>query len=282
MTTPPLPNYDYDVEKLRKAYEKALKEVQREIKSVFLTDYKRAQLLAIEKNITIILSDISKYAQEWASVSITQAALEGIASTMVANGIVDTFDEALTLAKFNQANRQFVAAAIADTQADLLAVTQNMNRQAKLAIRKATAEATRATLARGDNAIGQLSKEIRTRIEKSADIAIIDAKGRRWAVGHYTDVIASTNLFNAHREASINEALAEGSLYGRISRHNAKDACKKYEGKIVKLVSDAPGDYQYIGDISRKELFHPKCKHVVTPTRTPDDVREEVAKRFKK
>ena len=269
MTTPPLPNYDYDVDKLRKAYEKALKEIQREIKSVFLTDYKRAQLLAIEKNITVILSDIAKYAQEWTSASITQAALQGIASTMVANGVVDTFDEALTLAKFNQANRQFVAAAIADTQADLLAVTQNMNRQAKLAIRKATAEVTRATLARGDNAIGQLSKEIRTRIEKSADIAIIDASGRRWAVGHYTDVVASTNLFNAHREASINEALAEGSLYGRISRHNAKDKCKDYEGKILKLTPDAPGDYLYIGDISRKDLFHPRCRHVIIPVRDP-------------
>lgn len=272
MATPPLPNYDYDIKRLTKAYEKALKDVQKEIKSVYLTDYKRAQLVAIEKNISVILSDIAEYAQEWASASISQAALDGIAATMVSSGAVETLDEALKLAKFNQANRRFVEAAIADTQADLLAVTQNMNRQAKLAIRKATAEATRAMLTRGDNAVGQLSREIRKQIEKSADMAIIDAAGRRWKVGHYTDVIASTNLFNAHREASINEALSEGSLYGRISRHGATDACRKYEGTIVKLVADAPGDYLYIGDISRKELFHPKCKHIVTPVSNPDRV----------
>ena len=272
MTTPPLPDYDYDIKRLTKAYEKALKDVQKEIQSVFLTDYKRAQLLAIEKNISVILSDLAEYAQEWVSASISQAALEGIATTMLANDVVETFDEALKLATFNQANRRFVDAAIADTQADLLAVTQNMNRQAKLAIRKATAEATRSMLTRGDNAIGQLSKDIRKRIEQIPDMAILDAAGRRWRVGHYTDVIASTNLFNAHREASINEALAEGSMYGRISKHGATDKCKDWEGRIIKLSPDAPGDYPYIGDISRKELFHPKCKHIVTPVRRSDRV----------
>ena len=269
MREAPTPTYDYDVRKVVKAYEQALKDVQRELNDLFLTDFERAQIIAVEKNIRSILSDITIYSDEWASVSVAKSAHEGVASTIYTIGLTETFEEALKIAKFNVINKRLVAAAIADTQADLLAVTQNIERQAKLAIRKATAEAMRYKLTSGINATQDLSREIRQRIVKATDVAIIDARGNRWKVGNYADVVAHANMMNAHREASINEALSEGSLYGRISRHGATDACRKYEGKIVKLVADAPGDYLYIGDISRKELFHPRCKHLVTPVRNP-------------
>lgn len=274
MPTPPTPNYDYDVQKIRKAYEKALKDVQREVQSIFLTDFKRAQIVATEESIRNILSDIAKYSDEWASAAVTKSATEGIASTVYSLGLTSTYAEALAIARFNQVNKRLVAAAIADTQADLLAVTQNIERQAKLAIRRATAEAMRASMTSGNNATSDIAEEIRQRIIKSTDVAIIDSAGRRWKVGHYADVVARTNMMNAHREASIIEALAEGSQYGRISRHGATDACAQYEGKIVKLDADAPGDYPYIGDIPRSKLFHPCCKHLVTPLRDPSKYNE--------
>lgn len=269
MPEAPQPNYDYDVKRLVKAFEQALKDVQRELDALFLTDFERAQILAVEKSIRSILSDMTKYGDEWATVAMTAAATEGVASAIYALGLVSTFDEALKVVKFNMANKRLVDAAIADTQADILAVTQNIERQAKLAIRKATAEAMRYKLTRGINATQDISKEIRQRIVKATDVAIIDARGNRWKVGTYADMLARTKMMNAHREASINEALSEGSYYGRISRHNAKDACRKWEGKIVKLVADAPGDYPYIGDLPRKEIFHVNCKHLVTPLRDP-------------
>ena len=79
-------------------------------------------------------------------------------------------------------------------------------------------------------------------------------------------------MLEAHKEASINEALTEGSNYARISRHGATDACRKYEGKVIKLVADAPGDYLYIGDIPRSKIFYPNCKHLITPVRNPERV----------
>lgn len=270
----PQPNYDYDVKRLVKAFEQALKDVQRELESLFLTDFERAQIIAVEKSIRNILSDMTKYGDEWASVAMTAAAAEGVASSIYALGLVSTFDDALKVVKFNTANKRLVDAAIADTQADLLAVTQNIERQAKLAIRKATTEAMRYKLTRGINATQDISKEIRQRIVNATDVAIIDARGNRWKVGNYADMLARTKMMHAHREASINEALSEGSLYGRISRHGASDACRKYEGKIVKLIADAPGDYPYIGDLPRNEIFHPNCKHLVTPLRDPSKYNE--------
>ena len=275
MREAPQPNYDYDVKRVVKAYEQALKDVQRELNDLFITDFERAQIVAVEKNIRNILSDIAKYSDDWASVSVTKSAHEGVASTIYTLGLTETFEEAWKIVKFSAVNKRLVAAAIADTQSDLLAITQNIERQAKLAIRKATAEAMRYKITRGINATQDLSREIRQRIVQATDVAIIDARGNRWKVGQYADVVARTNMMNAHREASINEALSEGSYYGRISRHGATDACRQYEGKIVKLVADADGPYPYIGDIPRSKLFHPACKHLVTPLRDPSKYNEK-------
>lgn len=270
----PQPNYEYDVKRLVKAFEQALKDVQRELDALFLTDFERAQILAVEKSIRNILSDMTKYGDEWATVAMTTAASEGIASTIYALGLASTYEDAVKIVKFNTTNKRLVDAAIADTQADLLAVTQNIERQAKLAIRKATAEAMRYKLTRRINATQDISKEIRQRIVKATDVAIIDARGNRWKVSNYADMLARTKMMHAHREASINEALSEGSYYGRISRHNAKDACRKWEGKVVKLVADAPGDYPYVGDLPRKEIFHVNCKHLIIPLRNPSKYDE--------
>lgn len=275
MREAPQPTYDYDVKKVVKAYEKALKDVQGEVNSLFLTDFERAKIRVAEENIRIILSDTTKYADEWASAAITKSAHEGVASTIYSLGLVATFEEALKLASFNRPNRLLIEAAIADTQADLLAMTQNIDRQAKIAIRKATAEAMRSTLTRGNNASQEIARAIRQRIVAATDVAIIDRAGRRWKVGNYADVIARTNMMNAHREATINEALSEESYYGRVSRHGATDACASWEGKIVKLIPDADGDYPYIGDIPRKELFHPCCKHRITALRDPSKYNEK-------
>lgn len=269
MREAPQPNYDYDVSKLVKAYEQALKDVQQEINALFLTDFERAQVIAVEKLIIHRLSDITKYSDEWASVAMTSAATNGIASTIYTLSLTSTYEDALSIVKFNKVNRRLIDAAIADTQADLLAVTQNIERQAKLAIRKATAEAMRHKLTRGINATQDISKEIRQRIVQATDVAIIDSRGRRWKLSTYTDMLAREKMKQAHQEASINEALSEGSLYGRISRHGAKDACRKYEGKIVKLVADVPGDYPYLYDIPKTEFNHVGCKHLITPLRDP-------------
>lgn len=278
MPNVPQPKFERDINKIVEAYEQALKEVQAELNSLFLTDFERAQIIAVEKQIRNILSDTSKYAEEWATAAMTTAGLEGVAATIFALELVDTYEDALKIAKFNRANKRLIDAAIADTQADLLAVTQNVERQAVLAIRRATAEAMRLQLAKGVNATQNLSKAIRDQIVKAADVSIIDAASRKWRLSTYCDMLARTKMQQAHREASITEGLSEGALYGRISNHSAKDACARWESKIVKLTPDAPGDFVYVGDIPRNELWHPNCRHILVPVRRldrlPADIRQ--------
>lgn len=276
MREAPRPNYDYDVKRLTREYERSLKSVQAELNSLFLTNFERAQIVAVEANIRVILRDLRKYGDEWAQVAVTKSARDGVVSTIYALGLAETYADALKIAKFNGMNKRLVEAVIADTQADLLAVTQNVERKTRAAVRQVTADVLRANTTAGINGTRTLqqaiAKGLRDKLGSSADTAIVDAAGRRWKLKTYTEMLARTKMLEAHKEATRNEALDEGSQYAVVSRHGATDACAGWEGRIISLVPDAPGDYPYIDDIPRSQLFHPCCKHVITPVRNPERV----------
>ena len=272
----PRPNYEYDVKRLTREYEKSLRAIQAELNTLFLTDFERAHIIAVEQNIRAILRDLNKYGNAWAAQVITKSATEGVAASIFALNLVLTFEEAVKIASFNSINKPLVEAIIADTQADLLAVTQNVERRTRAAVRQVAANVLREKSAQGINGAQSLqqamTRQLRDKLGSAADTAIVDAAGRRWRLKTYTEMLARTKMMEAHKEATRNEAIAEGALYGVISRHNAHDACKKWEGKVVAFTYDAPGNYPIFDELPRSEIFHPNCKHLITPVRRPEQL----------
>ncbi|WP_249267725.1 phage minor capsid protein [Paenibacillus sp. FSL E2-0230] len=233
----------------------------------------RANSRAALAEVAAILRSLNDESAAWVENYIPKAATDGIARTIVALGAADTLEDAEKIVKFNRINREFVASAVADTQADLLAVTNNVSRRVKTAIRQATADSMRANLTRGINGNRTLNADILARMKKTlgsaVDTGIVDSAGRRWLPENYVKMLTRTKMAATQRESAINEAVGRGAYYGVISRHNAVDKCRAYEGMIVKLTPDAPGEYRYIGDLPRNEIFHPCCKHLVTAIRDP-------------
>jgi hypothetical protein len=237
--------------------------------------------LATLESVSEILAELNEAVGEMAKVSVEKAATDGVIRAIIALEIVDSIAEAQKVATFNQINKEFVASAVADTQADLLAVTQNVDKKVRAAVRQVTAEAMRNNLTKGINASDPIRREILANLRKtlgdSVNTGIIDAAGRRWKPTTYVDVLVRTKMMEAHKESTINEAVPRGALYGVISRHGATDACRSYEGKIVKLDRSAPGNYPFIYDLPKRDIFHPYCKHVVSPVRRldrlPDDIQ---------
>lgn len=278
----PTPNFEYDVQRLVKTYEKALRDVQAELNSLFLSDFQRAQIVAVEENIALILKDLRVYGDEWAKVAITQSAMTGVASTIFALGLTATIEEATQIAKFNTMNKRLVDAIIADTQADLLAVTNNVSRKTRAAVRQVTADVLRSKTASGINGTQSLTqaitKELRKKLGESADTAIVDSAGRKWKLKNYSEMLVRAKMMEAHREATLNEAISNEAYYGVISRHGAKDKCSLWESKIIKLVREAPGDFVYIGDIPRYELWHPSCRHTLTALKNIDFLPDRIKK----
>lgn len=84
----------------------------------------------------------------------------------------------------------------------------------------------------------------------------------------------------AHIEAARNEAIARGSYYGIISTHYAIDACRYHEGRIVKLVPNAPGNYPTIEELKATgQLFHINCRHRIIPISSIEDLPADIRRR---
>lgn len=273
---PPDPTYDRDINILIRAYKASLIDIVGELDRLELTDMSRANSQAALAEVAKTLASLNAESAEWVKTYIPKAATDGVIQAIIGLGVTDTVEEAAKIAKFNRLNREFVATAIADTQADLLAVTQNIDRKVRVAVRQATADAMRANLAKGVNGRRTISRDILTQMKStlgdSVNTGIIDAAGRRWKPETYVEMVTRTKMAQTHRETTMNEALGRGAMYARISHHGAKDACRNYEGMIVKLTPDAPGNYRYIGDLPRREIFHPRCRHTITPVRDPANI----------
>jgi len=268
------PNYEPQIEALVKQYKKAVEQILSELDRLDLSTLSRANSLAALKSVAEILSELNKESADWVAENIPLAVQNGIAETIVALGVAETLDEALKIAKFNRVNAELVKAVVADTQADLLAVTQNVDKRVRATVRQVTAEVMRDNLSKGINGRKTMNRQtlegLRKKLGESVNTGIIDSASRRWQPQVYVDMVTRTKMMKATNEATINEAIGRDAYYGKISSHGAKDACRNWEGKIVKLVEDAPGDYPYYGNLPNREIFHPNCKHVISPVRVPD------------
>jgi hypothetical protein len=262
------PDYEDDVKDITGAFGGAVDDIKRELEQMPLD---RRGANAAAKKVGGILKALTGKASSWVDRVIPKAAKEGVSRALSALGIGKKTEEQ----PVNRVNSELISATSEDTYADLLAVTKNIDRRTKAAIRRAVADAMRANLEAGVNGRRTINADtianIRRELGAAADNAIIDAAGRRWKVETYVDMVTRTRAMQTQIDATINESLARGVRYGVISKHGAKDACGRWEGRIVKLVRDADGPYPFIGDLPRREIFHPNCRHVISPVRDPKE-----------
>jgi hypothetical protein len=259
----------------------ALRQIESLLLRLDLTNITRANVADVHKKVASIIADLDAKVADWVTTNIPKAAEDGIVRSAISLGYAENAQQAREVIKVNRVNSEFIKTAVADTQDDLLQVSQNVSRKVRTAVRQVTAEAMRANLD-GMQATDTLKRnilsELRKRLGDSLDTGIIDAAGRRWKPEVYTETVVRTKMAQAQREAAINDGVGRGAYYGVISAHGATDACRNWEHKIVKLTADAPGSYPYIGELPNREIFHPRCKHVVSPIRRPDrlpgDIRD--------
>jgi hypothetical protein len=287
----PTPNYEYDVEILVKYYKKAITQIQNELKRFDLSDMSRANQNAVLANISETLSKLNEDSAKWVEEHIPKAARDGVINTIVSLGVAETVQEASELAKFNRLNQNLVKAIVADTQADLLEVTNNVERKVRAAVRRVTAEVMRDNLTKGINGRVTINREIlkglRETLGDSLDTGIVDTAQRKWKPQDYVDMLTRTKVMEAYNEATTNEAVQRGAYYAIISSHGAKDPCRFHEGRIIKLTPDAPGGYPTYAELQATlQIFHMRCKHTYSPTRDvnllPQSVRDLAEKQAEK
>jgi hypothetical protein len=271
----PQANYDYEVSRLVKYYQQAAQDIMVQLERVDLTKATHSNQRAILAEIAKVLSQLNADASAWVEENIPIAARDGVATTLVTLGLVESYEKALTVVEFNRLNKSMIQTAIADTQDDLLQITQNIDRKIKTAVRQSVAEVIRSNMTAGINGRNTISREIlqdlRKKLGDAANTALVDAAGRRWQPSVYAEMVTRTKMMRTRIEATVNSAIARGAYYATVSRTGSKhEACRRWEGKLIKLVKDAPGNYPYLGDLmAGNQIFHPNCQHQPLPVRDP-------------
>lgn len=253
-------------------YSVSLEEIRVILNEMYISDVTKLNAKEYEKAIQAVLDELTENTDSWAEKAIMFSVFSGIAQAAFSLDKYTTFEAAfedVSGKELTKIHYDYMNAAIADTQADLLAVTNNVSRKTKTLVRQVVADTLRKQLVKGDTSVRQsqrlLDQALRAQLKEAANSVIVDAAGRKWQLKTYVDMVARTKNMIVARDTSINESLSRQVYYGRISKHGATDACRNWEGKIVKLVREAPGDFTYIGDIPNRELFHPNCRHTVSP-----------------
>jgi hypothetical protein len=271
----PEPSYEYEIGRLVAAYKDAVGRIKAELERMELSGLSNANARVALAEIARILSSLNDDSAQWVKENIPLAARDGVARTLLALELAKTADETASIVKFNRINANMVASAVADTQADLLAVTTNIDRKVRAAVRKAVADSMRANMAAGINGRKTIGRDILGRIRQelgsAAETGLIDAAGRRWKPEVYADMVTRTKMAATYNEATTNEAIQREAYYAVISSHGATDACGKWEGRIIRLTAEAPGNYPTYDEAKATgEIWHPNCRHTYTPVRKPE------------
>ena len=264
-------DFSQSTEDIRKQFEKALKEIQSALRSFLLSDATRKDLLATEKEIRLILSDMEKYIDEWSSEAAESSVTQALVASLLMLGLAETVEEAREQTKLTRKQTALLDYAVESLRTDLKAVTANLERQTRSVIRRSYTDSMKRTSTQSQTEISRAAKQMLA----DADIAIVDKAGRRWKTSNFIDVITKTRLMETYRDIVALEGIANGNGHGYINYNKSTtDRCKDFHFKIVKLAPDIESPYPYFRDLPH--LGHPQCRHYPIIITNFDDVPTQV------
>jgi hypothetical protein len=93
-------------------------------------------------------------------------------------------------------------------------------------------------------------------------------------------MVTRTKMLEAFSEGQRVQAVEMGIDLAIISSHGAKDACRHFEGQVISMTGQTEGFLTY-DELRRSNLiFHPNCKHRITPVRSLDLLPEAVRRKY--
>lgn len=236
------------------------------------------ELGKVEKKIDQLFLRKDKEFAKWVDRAMNAGYESGAIQAIIDLADAETREQAKKLIKLNsKTNKDILKILKQTTYNDLLKMTNNTKQRVKDMLSRVVMEVMKGREI--GIAVSDFSKEIIRQLKEQAmkemDFAIIDRAGREWTVKAYSEMVARTKIRQAHLQGVETEALMREANYGLISSHGTTcKLCMPWEGKIVKLRPDAPGNYPLLSGVKsvpgKSSIFHPNCKHHVNVFRTLD------------
>lgn len=299
MATPrwdiPAPRYEREINEIKRIYKNAVDESINAIEELSTHGRNReitnAQQNAIIAQLGSRLNEVDKQGKQWVEERITEAFADGRVETLISIDEAPTISDARAMIASTTKTALLgstLDAMLEDTFEDLLYANNKMKRSTIKMVRDVTAEqmktnaaqnmGSRTTQRRINEALTK--KSLRERYDVEGNIAIIDKAGRNWKLETYTEMVTRTKMMEAHVEGTRTEALERDVDLAIISSHNAIDECSHFEGQIISMNGTTKGFPTY-DELRRSNLiFHPNCRHKITPIRDISLLPPEVQRKF--
>lgn len=111
----------------------------------------------------------------------------------------------------------------------------------------------------------QLSQKLLNEFANKGLQSITYKNGRRVSIDSYCEMLGRTLTGRCALQASINRYIERGYNLGIVSAHfRACPFCTPYEGKILSM-DGMSNKHESIYDAELQGLFHPNCKHSISP-----------------
>lgn len=280
------PSFDAAVRSLSRRIGITVAEIQRVLQAVDIASLSPAEQRKLVREVNALLNALDTNMVGWVDKTVDASYAEGRARVLVNLGVARTTGHALEILRdqpVSRVHRAFINGITENFAGDLLKATHNTREQVKQAVRAAYAE---ALLEGSRNHSGRRTisadamRKIRASLGESADFAIRDSLDRVWKLETYADMVTRSKLVEAHRNGVRNEAIERGAYYGVVSSHGTPcPKCSPWEGRILKLVNDAPGAYPTVDEARSSGLWHPQCEHGINVVRDPNLLPESVRKK---
>jgi hypothetical protein len=250
----------------------------------FVNEVLALLLLLRKKNVTTLresqpylvqLNQLAKKyndsAKTWMNTHLSNIAKDGVVAGLVSMGKADRPSSLEELIKAREQvrlkkNSQVILrSSIQEMYNQVVDTTDSVIRRARQAIHQTIADTLTNT---SDNPLTRFS---------NIDQAIVDARGRVWSMHDYSIMLARTVMMKVNQQATTLAGIDNGTGLAIISiAPNTTDACKYFQGTVIKLSEDTPGDYPTFEELqSAKLVFHPNCRHRALPINGLDALTAE-------
>lgn len=250
-------------QKVRSLYSNAQREIVREIRGA--TSFRRAQLEAIQGQVTAILSELEGETRTVVRQELTRHYEDGafrVVKAFEAQGV--KVSGALT-----QLDNEAIQAMFDDTFTLYGQGMQTAARETNRVLSIAKRERIRDLLAEG-TIRAQTRREIAQRIkaELADGITVLrDRGGKRWSLDTYAEMLTRTKMRESTNEGLANKMRQEGADLVQVSDHAEEcPLCRPWEGRILSLTGETKG-YPTTAEAEAEGLMHPNCRHRYLPYR---------------
>lgn len=254
-----------------------LDELYNLINEIDYNNFDRKEYLKTEKQIDQIFLKYEVLYAKWVDKAIETGFKEGAAGAILDLEDAVVREEAFKMFRMTRNKKQIIDLIKKTTYNDLLKMTNNTKQQTKDLLTRVVTEVMKGKeYGRAEEDFSrEIIRQLKQQIKKEMDFAIIDRAGRHWTIKAYSEMVARTKIMQSYLDGVETEALAREANYGLISAHSSKcNICRPWEGLIVRLRRDAPGNFPLLSGVrsipGKKSIFHPNCKHHISPLRTLD------------